>query len=171
VNKVRHKCFITFHQVDRDYVEKFVTRFDDVFIPKVLGVSDLDEFIDSNDPNYVMRRIREKYLTDSTVTIMLAGTCTWARRFVDWEIASSLRDDKNNKRSGLIGIKLPYMPAGTTRVIDRFHDNMQCGYAKFYSYPDSSTDLRRWIEAALERRDTVAPDNSASLYVRNRSCP
>ena len=81
---VRHKCFISYHQVDEDEVAKFIDDFSDVFIPKVLGVSDTDDFIDSTDTDYVMRRIRELYLTDSTVTIVMIGKCTWARRYVDW---------------------------------------------------------------------------------------
>ncbi|WP_372493341.1 TIR domain-containing protein [Janibacter melonis] len=38
-----------------------------------------------------MDRIRTKYLGDSSVTIVLVGSCTWARRYVDWEVYSSLR--------------------------------------------------------------------------------
>ena len=53
-----------------------------------------------------MRKIREKYLTNSTVTIVFIGECTKARKYVDWEIASSLRNDPNNGRSGLLGINL-----------------------------------------------------------------
>ena len=76
------------------------------FIPKTIGISDDDDFIDSDDRDYVMRRIREKYLTDSTVTIVLIGKCTAKRKYVDWEIASTLRNDPQNKRSGLLGINL-----------------------------------------------------------------
>ncbi len=77
---VRHKCFVSFHHADEDEVAKFIEDFEDAFIPKVLGVSDEDDFIDSDDTDYVMDQIREKYLTDSTVTIVLVGKCTWARR-------------------------------------------------------------------------------------------
>ena len=71
---VRHKCFVSFHQEDETEVEKFIDDFEDVFIPRILGVSDEDDFIDSNDTEYVMDQIREKYLTDSTVTIVLVGS-------------------------------------------------------------------------------------------------
>src|SRR4051812_19538675 len=124
----RRKCFVTFHQADRAYVDSFVAKFSDVFIPRVLGVSDIDDFINSTDYDYVMRRIRERYLTDSSVTIVMAGRCTWARKYVDWEVASSLRNDPINRRSGLFGIRLPYMPTGVpTTVPDRFHDNIKAG--------------------------------------------
>ena len=43
------------------------------FIPRVLGVSDEDEFIKSDDTRYIMDQMRERYLTDSKVTIVLNG--------------------------------------------------------------------------------------------------
>ncbi len=168
---VRRKCFVTFHHADQSYADTFISKFGDVFIARALGVSDDDDFINSTDTDYVMRRIRELYLADSTVTIMLAGKCTWARRYVDWEIASSLRNDAVNKRSGLLGIRLSYLPSNeTTTVNERFHDNVECGYADFHAYPTSDDQLHRWIEAAYERRDTVAPDNRRALHQRNRAC-
>jgi hypothetical protein len=39
------------------------------------------DIIDIDNTDYVMRRIK-----DSTVTIVLIGKCTWARRSIDWEI-------------------------------------------------------------------------------------
>lgn len=70
----RHKCFISYHQEDEDEAEAFIDTNGDIFIAEVLGVSDEDDFIDSDDTDYVMRRIRELYLTDSTVTIVLVGS-------------------------------------------------------------------------------------------------
>lgn len=50
---------------------------------------DGDFDFDSNNPEYIMRRIREEKLHDSTVTIVLIGNCTHSRRYVDWEIKAS----------------------------------------------------------------------------------
>jgi Thoeris protein ThsB, TIR-like domain len=112
---VRHKCFVSFHHDDETEVEKFIEDFEEIFIPRVLGVSDEDDFIDSDDTGYVMDQIREKYLTDSTVTIVLVGKCSWARRYVDWEVYSTLRNDKKNRRSGLLTTqKSSSRPASTT---------------------------------------------------------
>lgn len=86
-NLIRRKVFISHYKGDRDEVDAFIDRFanrDRAFIPKVLGANDNDEFISSNDTEYVMRRIREMYLQDSTVTIVLLGSCTHSRRYVDW---------------------------------------------------------------------------------------
>ena len=172
---VRHKCFISYHQDDEDEVADFIEEFEDVFIPKELGVSDDDDFIDSDDTGYVMRRIREIYLTDSTVTIVMVGKCTWARKYVDWEVASTLRDDPNNKRSGLMAITLPSMSNSTRKLPARVDDNVlgadsDEGYARWWKYPKTEAGLRDMIQTAFDNRDSRVPDNSRNLRQRNSSC-
>jgi MTH538 TIR-like domain (DUF1863) len=54
----------------------------------------------------LMGRIRADYIKDSTVTIVLAGKCIWARRYVDWEIQASLRAGQTVSPNGLLGLKL-----------------------------------------------------------------
>nr|VFK02703.1 MAG: MTH538 TIR-like domain (DUF1863) [Candidatus Kentron sp. LFY] len=104
-NAIRRKVFISHYKGNRTEVDAFINRFGHIFIPKVLGANDNDDFIDSNDTDYVMRRIRELYLGDSTITIVLLGSCTHSRRYVDWEIKSSLRQGEYTP-NGLIGIVL-----------------------------------------------------------------
>jgi hypothetical protein len=164
------KAFITFHPADREYAAKFAEQFSDVVTVKLGGVSDHDDFIkDMNEASYIEREIRDRYLTNTTVTIMLAGKCTWSQRFVDWEIAASLRKDAERGRSGLLGIRLPYL-TGPVTVPERFQENIKLGYAMFKTYPTSSEDLRAWIIQALERRDTITPANSRPLLKKNDSC-
>lgn len=103
----RRKCFISYYAGDSLAVEKFITDFKDVFIAKAIGVSSGDDFIDSANSDYVMSKIREKYLGDSTVTICLIGDCTHSRRFIDWELKASLRQGSYTP-NGLLGILLPY---------------------------------------------------------------
>lgn len=169
----RHKCFISYHQENEIEVTKFIDDFSDVFIPKVLGALNIDDLIDSTDTDYVMRRIRELYLTDSTVTIVMIGKCTWARRYVDWEVASSLRNDSVNKRSGLMAITLKSVASSKTLQY-RVADNVKAddsGYARWWKYPESSDQVRNYINIALSTRDTKTPDNTRNLFKYNRDCP
>ncbi len=49
----KRKVFISFHKRDRTEVDQFIARWSDregVFTAKVLGASDNDDFIDSNNP-------------------------------------------------------------------------------------------------------------------------
>lgn len=175
----RHKCFVSYHHEDQSEVEAFIDSFGDVFIAKAVGVSDEDDFIDSDDTDYVLRQIREKYLTDSTVSIVLVGKCTWARKYVDWEIMSTLRNDSANKRSGLIGITLPSAADYSGKMPpDRVADNVEGtngdeGYARWKKYPGDKGSLRSWIDDAFDARDSRASlvENSRARFLSNRTCP
>jgi hypothetical protein len=47
----RRKCFISYHHADQAEVETFIDTFGHVFIPRMIGVSDEDDFINSADTN------------------------------------------------------------------------------------------------------------------------
>ena len=63
-----HKCFISFKTQDIDYKKKIQEDMGIEMIDK-----SLNEPINSDNEDYIMRKIREDYLADSTVTIYLIG--------------------------------------------------------------------------------------------------
>ena len=63
-----HKCYISFKTEDIAYKEAIQNDDRVDMIDK-----SLNEPINSNDEDYIMRKIREDYLSDSTVTIFLIG--------------------------------------------------------------------------------------------------
>jgi len=173
----KRKVFISFHQADRDEVQTFVRRWAEQeggFIPKVLGASDKDDFVNSNDPAYVMTRIRDKYLGDSTVTIVLLGTCTHSRRYVDWELKTSLRQGTYTP-NGVLGIILPSV-GNRAHLPPRFQENWASGeagcYARYRVAPSTATEIRSWIEDAHAARVTRAHliSNSTEMMKYNRQC-
>ncbi|MFD7277040.1 TIR domain-containing protein [Streptomyces sp. NPDC059862] len=176
VSRVRRKCFISYHHEDEQEVSRFIQTFDhahDVFIARGIGAGMPGDVIGSKDRDYIMRRVRELYLRDSTVTIVMIGKCTWARRYVDWEIASTLRDDARNRRSGLLGIVLPSAanaPKAPERLQDNLGTSLNPGYAHWYHYPRSTAQLSSMIETAYSTRDRVAPKNDRLLFSYNRGC-
>lgn len=169
----RRKCFISYYSADRTEVDKFLETFADAMIPKVIGVTDSDDFIDSSDSDYVMSRIREKYLGDSTVTICLLGKCTHSRRYIDWELKSTLRRGSYTP-NGLVGILLPSM-GNEGHLPPRFKvnwDKSDGKYALYKSYPDSVATLKSWIETAYDRRTARAEliVNSQEMFKYNHKC-
>jgi hypothetical protein len=170
----RRKCFISYYAGDTTEVDKFIGDFDDAFIAKVVGVSNGDDFIDSDDSEYVMSRIRDKYLGDSTVTICLLGSCTHSRRFVDWELKASLRQGSYTP-NGLLGILLPSQ-GESCNLPERFKDNWNSAdaksYARYMQYPGSTATLKEWIEDCYSRRETRAHliANSQDMFKYNRKC-
>ncbi|MEQ9564359.1 MAG: TIR domain-containing protein, partial [Pseudomonadales bacterium] len=64
--------------------------------------------IDENlDPQTIRRIIRDNYLRDSDVTVLLCGTETRFRKHVDWELKSSMINGSRNRQSGILVIDLP----------------------------------------------------------------
>ena len=174
----RRRCFISYHHADETEVQAFIQEFDhdgDVFISRGIGASMPGDVIDSEDRDYIMRRVREEYLNTSTVTICMVGKCTWARRYVDWEIAASLRNTANSRRNGLMAITLPSVAGYTDRKLPpRLQDNVddKDGYARWWKYPTSTEVLANHIEEAFVARTEKADlaTNSRLLFSYNRTC-
>ena len=178
---VRRKCFISYHHSDQDEVSRFVRSFDheqDTFIARGLGREMSEDIINSTNTDYVMSRIRQLYLGDSTVTLVMLGKCTWARRYVDWEIQSSLRQGEATTPNGLLAIKLPSYSQGSKIFPDRLNKNLKQSdaqedcYARWIEYPRTTDQLVNAIEAAYQRRTThrkwiVNPRDRMSY---NRQC-
>lgn len=165
----KHKCFVSYHKADQTAVDDFCDKFDGTFIRR--GIAMTDDIIDSEDTDYVMSRIRELYLQDSTVTIVLIGKCTWARRFVDWEVQASLRQPRNGPPpNGLVAIQL-YQSYKT--LPDRVSLNVDSGYSKFYTYPASGGALNSIIEGAYNARTELVHliENPRERYSYNKQCP
>lgn len=103
-----HKCYISFKAEDTSYVRRIRDSLNVSMVDKSLDVP-----IDSDNEDYIMRRIREDYLSDSTVTIHLIGlygaeSRGWhEQRFIKRELQASLYDGEGNSRSGVLGVVLP----------------------------------------------------------------
>lgn len=180
----RRKCFISYHHRDQGEVNSFIRTFDhnhDLFISRGLGEEMTNDIISSTDTDYVMRRIRERFLSDSTVTILMLGRCTWARRYVDWEIQASLRRGINTTPNGLLAIKLPsfnnggFFPERLEANLASSTDQaagMSYRYACHMDYPTNLLDLTTAIEEAYSRRISHANNivNSRSRFINNKTC-
>ena len=97
----RRKVFISFYNDDQDYKDRFVQKARNVIVDKSVDTGRIDDT--SLKVATIRQRIRDDYIRDATVTIVLIGPCTWQRKHVDWEIGSSLRKTKKNPRCGLLG--------------------------------------------------------------------
>ncbi len=181
MSEVRHKVFISYHHDDQDEMDDFVETFDKerkVFIARALDVDMEQDIIDSDDTNYVMRRIRELYLKDSTVTIVLIGKCTKARRYVDWEIQASLRHGETVTPNGLLGVKLPNYKRGNgypnrLNLNLKQDDTQEDYYARVIDYPKRKDALANQIEDAFQARTGRADliVNPQERFKYNRKCP
>lgn len=64
-----HKCFICFKKED----EKYRDKIQNLLGKEHITGKSLDRWIDSEDINYVMQKIREEYMNNTSVTLFLIG--------------------------------------------------------------------------------------------------
>lgn len=170
----RHKVFISFHSVDIDYKKKFETLFSSIYDIMVSNSVSEGDIGDGLKTETVRQKIRDEYLRDSTVTVVLIGKETWQRKHVDWEIASSLRHTDFNQRSGLLGVFLPTHPSYGKNTFNKFtipprlSDNVISKFAKLYDWNENPSLVQSWIHQAFEERFKIVPDNSRLMFGKNR---
>lgn len=105
-----HKCFISFKTEDKEYKRYIQEDLKIDMIDKSLNTP-----INSTDEDYIMRKIREDYLSDSTVTIHLIGEYSAEnslyenQAYIKRELQASLYNGENNTKNGILGIVLPNM--------------------------------------------------------------
>lgn len=144
-----HKVFVSYHH-ENDQKKANYLR-DKYGENNTLIDRSLDEEIDSENDDYILQQIRTHHLKDSTVTIVLVGSETSKRKWIDWEIYSSLRPYGERTRNGLLAIFLP--TAGDTPA--RLQDNIDSGYAVTMNWRDLSTKLECKIKEAFQNRTKV----------------
>lgn len=175
-NQPRHKVFVSYHHAnDQYYREHFEGLFSgiyDIMVSKSVQIGDINPNIQTET---IRQKVRDEYLRDSTVTVVLIGTETWKRKHVDWEIGASIRSTQYNPRSGLLGIYLPTHPDYSRDKYNRYicpprlHFNVECNFAKLYDWNTNPNTVQSWIHEAFERRNKINPDNFFPSFVNNRS--
>ena len=86
----KHKVFVSFHHKDEQYKDRFVRMMGGYIVDKSVYDEDIDD--QNLKTETIRQKIRDYFISDATVTVVLVGACTWKRKHVDWEIGSSLRD-------------------------------------------------------------------------------
>lgn len=134
-----HKVFISYHHANDQWAKNALqewARLHDLFIDCSVDTTDIE---DSLPTETIRQIIRDDYLRDTTVTIVLVGTETKGRKHVDWEIYSSMYDGKVNKKSGILVVQLP------------------------------STNPTYWTAAHEVEKSTVYPDCTGWMHITDRA--
>lgn len=171
----KHKIFISYyHKEDQHYkneLEKILGK--EYAISRSVQIGDINP---NNNTDYTRQIIRDNYLRDSSVTIVLIGKNTWKRKHVDWEIYSSMRNTISNPRSGVIGIILPTrddfgkgIPFNKYTIPPRLADNLDNKYVSIYDWSDNPNFYQKIIHESFIRRGQINPNLSRSMFGRNRS--
>lgn len=154
-----HRVFISYHHAnDQDYKNELVRLGEahDLFIDKSVDVGEIDPDL----PNQKIRTIiRDKYLRDTTVTIVLVGTETRYRMHCDWELKSSMINGSLNKKSGILVIQLPDADNGYFTAAHEIE--------KKSFYPDITGWIAIDTEAEYKRRCPYMPQRIIDNLLKN----
>jgi len=161
----KRKVFVSYHHgLDQAFYDAFARAFSGTL--EVFADRSLDRARDSNDPEYIMRYIRENHLTGASTLIVLCGLQTPTRKFVDWEISAALKQGMS-----LLGVKLPQLQVISNGCDKppRLQDNIDSGYAAWcwWEHVTSSADaLRAAIDDANSRAKGLI-NNTRPRRLRN----
>jgi hypothetical protein len=157
----KRSIFVSYHHGgDRIYYDAFSRLFADTY--QVIEDNSVEREIDSDDSEYVIRKIREEFITGSSCTVVLCGADTPNRKFVDWEIKATL-----DKEHGLIAVQLPSNPSFL--VPERLMDNVTSGYAVWTNWgtlAQNPATLSSLIEQANSKSKSLIR-NGRDLRSRN----
>ena len=175
----RRKVFISFHEQDMKYRDRLVKMMGDSIVDKSVHDDDIEDRNVRLDE--IRRLIRDDFIADASITVVLIGACTWQRKHVDWEISSSLTDTPSNRRCGLLGLRLPSHPDFRNADFNprwiprRLWDNCQGEnpYAQVHRWSGSENQTNRikeWIDQAFRRKNGpgAPPNNSKRQYQNNQ---
>lgn len=156
---VKRKVFVSYHHGgDQPYYDALAKHFCETY--EVLTDNSLDRVIDSEDVDYVMRRIREGHVHGSSGTVVMVGSETPLRKYVDWEIMATL-----DKQHGLIGVQLPSAPVNANNTVNvpaRLNDNINSGYALWLTWAQATGSAQQFadhIEQANARDKRLIVNN------------
>lgn len=147
------KCFISCKTEDFDYKKIIIDELNIDMIDK-----SIHDAVNSEDEDYIMRKIREEYLSDSTVTIHLIGLYSsdnigWEeQKYIKRELQASLYHGINNTMSGILGIVLPSM-----------YDKIYVGQSTCSTCNKVHTQIR------LDESTTIS-EFSYNFYIPNNKC-
>jgi hypothetical protein len=117
----KHKVFISYHHANDQYYKDSLCQLNkqyNIFIDASVDTGDINDYL--SDEN-IRVKIRDEYLRDSTVTILLVGKETKNRKHIDWELYSSMYNGSKNKQSGILVINLPTIGEPTI-VVSHFEE-------------------------------------------------
>lgn len=111
----RHKVFVSYyHKDDQDYKNHLINLQE--FNPKTLNLQSIfdDYSVHENEiddtgltSEQVRKIIRDEYIKEATVMILLCGGNTKTRKHIDWEIHAAMFNTDKNPKLGIVVVNLP----------------------------------------------------------------
>lgn len=116
----RHRVFISYYHHDDQRYKDYLIKMQEFNIETMQMQSIFEDFsvhekeIDDAELSSEQIRciIRDEYIKDATVLILLCGENTKKRKHIDWELHAAMYDSPANRQMGIIVINLPTIKQG-----------------------------------------------------------
>lgn len=170
MGKSTRNCFVSYHH---NYDAEFMEDLRDMKTGMKVADYSLKEDISHLTDQTIYKKIRDK-MRNCSVTVVLVGSRTGHRKWIDWELWASLRGYthpsdpyKSFKPNGLLAIYLP--DQWSHSVPERLQDNIDSGYAVSMKWENVERDFESKVNLAYWRRTNNAYkiDNSREKVDRN----
>lgn len=155
----RHRVFISYyHHDDQDYKDILINmkefdwstmRTQSIFEDCSVHQDEIDD-TDMTDEQ-IRREIRDNYIKDATVLILLCGQNTKRRKFIDWEIHAAMYDSDVNPKMGILIINLPSISSQQSMISNSEREKTIMG-------PYSTWTPLIQTESSLKQRYPYLPD-------------
>lgn len=115
----RHMVFISYyHKDDQDYKDELLSqnKLYDLFLDCSVHEDEIDDSGLSDED--IRRIIRDNYIRQATVLILLCGRNSKTRKHLDWELHAAMFDTENNPKMGVLVVNLPTIHQGCRATSD-----------------------------------------------------
>ncbi len=111
----RHRVFISYYHKDDQYYKDTLINMKEYDNEKMQYISIFDDYSVHEDEiddtgmtdEQIRCEIRDNYIKNATVLILLCGSNTKRRKHIDWEIHAAMYDSETNPKMGILVINLP----------------------------------------------------------------
>lgn len=106
----RHKVFISYYHNEDQYYKNELLRQNefsgyDAFVDWSVHEKEIDDTDLTSER--IRQIIRDDYIKDATVLILLCGENSKHRKHIDWEIHAAMFNTKKNPQMGILVVNLP----------------------------------------------------------------
>lgn len=136
----RHRVFISYYHHDDQRYKDYLIKMQEFNIETMQMQSIFEDFsvhekeIDDAGLSSEQIRciIRDEYIKDATVLILLCGENTKKRKHIDWELHTAMYDSPANRQMGIIVINLPTIKQGI-RASSKEEKPLLSDFGQWYS--------------------------------------
>lgn len=145
-------CFLSYHH---DYDSEYLEDLREMKAGMKVADYSLKENIGHLTDQTIYKKIRDK-MRNCSVTVVLVGSRTGHRKWIDWELWASLRGYthptdpyKSFKPNGLLAI---FLPTSSHSIPERLQDNINSGFAVCMKWENIERDFESKVNLAHWKR-------------------